>query len=225
MAAKVFSWNDLPDTGRKKDSKGAGFLKLEAPGTYTVRLVLDPIAYLQHWEPVICRSPFKDEKTGEIIDPLMALGHEPKQRFACWVLHREDNSALKLMDFPPSLAKDFRKWSQANGNESAGGMKAPDFRVIVEKGETKLRTKYNAIHMNLAPFTEEEIAVLKAAGGKEGLMDKLRELRRDNTPEEIRALMAQRGISGPPQATASISTPAKATATEAKAVPDEGITF
>jgi len=225
MAAKIFSWNELPDIGKKKGGKSSGFLKLEPGNTYTVRLVLDPIAYLQHWEPVICRSPFRDEKTGEIIDPLMALGHEPKQRFACWVLHREDNSTLKLMDFPPSLAKDFKKWSVANGNESAGGMKGPDFRIVVEKGETKLRTKYAAIHMNVAPFTQDEIAMLKAAGGTEGLLTKLKNLRKDNTPEEIRAMMAEKGITGPPQAKATPQAQTQTAKVESKPASDNDITF
>jgi hypothetical protein len=226
MAAKVFSWQDIPsDSGKKKGGKASTFLKLEPGNTYTVRLVLDPIGYLQHWEPVVCRSPFKDEKTGEIIDPLMALGHEPKQRFACWVLHREDNSALKLMDFGIGLAKDFQKWSKANGGESSGGMKGPDFRIIVEKGETRKQTKYTAVHMNVAPFTQDEIAVLKAAGGTEGLMSKLKELRRDNTPEEIRALMAEKGISGPPASKATAPAAAAKTSAPATVVKDDDMTF
>lgn len=201
MAGKVFGWNDIP-TDNKKGGKGksSSFLKLEPGNTYTVRLVLDPLCYLQHWEPVICRSPYKDEKTGQVIDPLMALGHEPKERFACWVLHREDGNSLKLMDFSMGMAKSFKKWSQANGGESAGGMKAPDFRIIVEKGETRMRTTYTAVPMNPAPFSQEEIAMLKASGGTSGLMDKLKELRRDHTPEEIRAMMSAKGITAPPQA-------------------------
>ena len=227
MAAKVFSWNEIPANPNQKKSGKSAFLKLEPGQTYTVRLVLDPIAYLQHWEPVICRSPFKDEKTGEIIDPLMALGHEPKQRFACWVLHREDGNTLKLMDFSVGLAKDFKRWSTANGGESAGGMKGPDFRIIVEKGETKLKTRYTAVHINVAPFTQDEIAVLKASGGTDGLMSKLKDLRRDHTPEEIRAMMAEKGITGPPQVAQAVAAkPAvAAAAVPAKTVVDAEITF
>lgn len=224
MAGKVFGWNDIPTTAKGGKGKSSSFLKLEPGNTYTVRLILDPLCYLQHWEPVICRSPYKDEKTGEIIDPLMALGHEPKERFACWVFHREDGNSLKLMDFSMGLAKDFKKWSQANGGESAGGMKAPDFRIIVDKGETRMRTKYTAVHMNVAPFTQDEIAVLKAAGGAEGLMAKLKDLRRDHTPEEIRALMSSKGITAPPAGASSQSKPATP-AVAAKAVTDDDIKF
>jgi len=224
--AKVFGWKDIPTDNPKKDGgkRPSRFLRLEPGNEYTIRLVLDPIGYMQHWEPFRCRSPYKDEKTGEIIDPLMALGHEPKPRFACWVFDRNDSNALKLMDFSISLAKDFKKWSSTNGGESAGGMKGPNFRVIVEKGATRLQTRYTAVHMDVAPFTQEEIAVLKAEGGTEGLMNKLREYRKDDTPEEIRQMMAQRGISGPPQPPAQVAQasaqPAAPAAPAAPATPE-----
>ena len=220
MAAKIFSWSDIPtESSSGGGNKSSMFLRLEVNNTYTLRLVLDPICYYQHWQPIRCRSPYKDPETQKVICPLMALGYEPKPRFSCWVLHREDGNALKLVDFSQGLAKDFKKWQKANGNESPGGMKGPDFRIVVEPGEGRIKVKYTCVPMNVAPFSAEEIAVLKAAGGTEGLKEKLQELRKDDSPEEIRKMMAEKGI-GVAQPQTQEAPPSQAPAAAAPAAPE-----
>lgn len=184
---KYVGWDEPEE--RKGGQGGGQFLKLEAGKKYKVRLVSRPVQYFQHWDPVICRSPGVDPESGKTLDPLMLQGHTPKKRYAIWVFDREDQNKLKVMDFPPSLRDQFVEW-KANFNEDPGGPNGPDWIVKLEvPGTDRRRTKYKASYLDKAPFTQEELKQITEGNLKE----KLNELRRENTPEEIRQLLAAKG--------------------------------
>lgn len=185
---KFVDWE--ADSSRSGD--GGQFLKLKGGNKYRVRLVGKAVGYLQHWDPVICRSPGKDDK-GNIIDPLMIDGHEPKKRYAIWVINRDDGNKLQIMDFPPTLFDQFKAWKSAC-NEEPGGSKGCDWQIRLEipSNGDKRRTKYLAMPLDRTPFTEEEIALMRQIDIKKVLT----EVRRDNTPEEIRKMMADKANKG-----------------------------
>ncbi len=189
-------WEKTANTS-KYGEDSSQFLKLKAGESYKVRLVGRPVGYLQHWEPVICRSPGKDPETKQIIDPLMLKGHEPKERYAIWVLDRKDNNALKVMDFPGSLLDKFVKWKDEFQDEP-GGQKGPDWKITltVPPGADKKRTQYDAMNLDRTGFTQEELDLFKKMGGGEGLRAKLAEFRRDHTPEEINEMLAKKNANG-----------------------------
>jgi hypothetical protein len=191
--AKFVDWKDGSSGDRGDGGGGGQFLKLQGGNSYTIRLVGRPIRYMQHWEPVICRSPGVDENTKQVIDPLMVQGYQPKPRYAIWVFHREDANKFKVMDFPGVLMDQFKEWAVTN-NCDPGREKGPDWVIKLEvPGGDKRRTKYHSTaKMNSAPFTEEEMKLLKESK----FHDKLVELRKPNTPDEIRAMMAKRGGGG-----------------------------
>jgi len=188
--AKFVGWTDSTPSGDYGGGGGGQFLKLQGGNTYTIRLVGKPIRYMQHWEPVICRSPGVDEKTKQVIDPLMVQGYQPKPRYAIWVFHREDGNKFKVMDYPGILMDKFKEWAVTN-NVDPGREQGPDWVVKLEvPGGDKRRTRYHATaKMNSTPFTAEEMEILKA----EKFHDKLVDFRKPNTPDEIRAMLAKRG--------------------------------
>lgn len=188
---KHIPW-EKTSNNNKGEEGGSQFLKLKAGETYKVRLVGRPVGYLQHWEPVICRSPGKDPETKQIIDPLWLKGHEPKERYAIWVLDRKDNNGLKVMDFPGKLLDLFVKWKDEFQDEP-GGAKGTDWKIMLEvpPGAEKKFTQYSAMNLDRTPFTQEELDLFKKMGGGEGLRAKLAELRRDHTPEEINEMLAK----------------------------------
>ena len=195
----------------EKNTGGGGgmFLKLEAGKKYKVRLVGKPASYHQHWEPVICRSPGVDPETKKTLDPLMLQGFTPKKRFAMWVLDREDGNKLKIMDFPSVLFDQFAEW-KASANEDPGGANGPDWSIKLDiPGGDRRRTKYKATSLAQTPLTDEELKAIKEGNLKE----KLYEARRPNTPEEIRAMLAQKtgaDPSGPSEPTAAPASDAAA---------------
>lgn len=231
---KYVSWDDAGDKS-KGNGAGALFLKLEPGKKYRIRLVSNPVVYYQHWEPVICRSPGVDPKTQQTLDPLMLTGATPKKRFAIWVFDRDDANKLKVMDFPPSLCDQFAEW-KANFGEAPGGPNGPDWFVKLEvPGTDRRRTKYKASNLEKAPFTEEEIRAIKEGvtvmqDGKEvkvSLKDRLTELRKENTPDEIRALLAaKQDPSGPSKAaTTTIAPSASSAPAGEKKADDDGYPF
>ena len=218
---KYVGWDETSEKG-----KGSGqFLKLEAGKKYRVRLVSNAVQYFQHWEPVICRSPGVDPKTGKVVDPLMLANHTPKKRYAIWVFNRDEGNKLQVMDFPPTLFDQFVEW-KTNFNANPGGENGPDWSIKLEvPGTDRRRTKYKATHLEKAPFTEEELKVLNEGitvmvDGKETKMTlkaRLADLRRENTPEEIRAMMEAKGDPSGPRSSAK---PAAAAEPEEK--PESG---
>jgi len=220
--AKFVGWTDST-SGDRGDGGGGQFLKLQGGNSYTIRLAGKPIRYMQHWEPVICRSPGVDEKTKQVIDPLMVQGYQPKPRYAIWVFHREDQNKFKVMDFPGVLMDKFKEWAVTNSIDP-GREQGPEWVVKLDvPGGDKRRTKYSATaKMNSAPFTDEEMKTLKESK----FHDKLVELRKPNTPDEIRAMMAKRGgdvvaAKAEEQASAPASSPAASNAQQVSKAEDD----
>ncbi len=208
--SKFVGW----DEQETRKGQGGQFLKLEAGKKYKVRLVSNAVQYFQHWEPVICRSPGQDPKTGQVVDPLMLQGFVPKKRYAIWVFDREDQNKLKVMDFPPTLYEQFAEW-KANFNENPGGANGCDWIIKLEiPGTDRRRTKYKATHMDKVPFTPEEVKLIQEGNLKE----KLAELRKENTPEDIRRMVAEKN-GGDPTGPSIPTAPAAGTTQVAPAAP------
>lgn len=190
--ANFMDWGDSTSSKFSGGEKSQ-FLKLQAGNKYRLRLVYKPIRYYQHWEPVICRSPGADPVTKQIIDPLMLEGIEPKQRFACWVIDRADGQ-LKIMDFPGVLFDFFKEW-KINYNDEPGGENGPDWAIKLEQppGGNKTMTKYKAMALDRTPFTPDEKKLITP-----DLTKRLAELRKDNTPDEIREMLAKKRGSAAP---------------------------
>lgn len=182
---KYVPWDQQP-----RGSSGTGntqFLKLEPNKKYKVRLVSKPLVFFQHWDPIAVRSPQPGDD-GKIIDPLMLMGFEPKRRYSIWVIDREDGK-LKIMDFPPTLYEKFVDW-KTECNDDPGGPNGPDWVIRLEvPGNDKRRTKYNATALDRKPFTKEENEAI--ANGN--LNEKLADLRRDHSPDEIRQKLSDAG--------------------------------
>ena len=183
------------DGGRKDfgvGGAGSDFMKLEINKTYKLRMIGKPYEYFQHWEPVICRSP--GIKDGQVLDPLMLEQKNPAARYACWFLNRDDGT-LKIIDFPGSLLDSFLDWAKAF-NAEPGGRNGCDWQVKREgnAGDPR-KSKYKAMPLDRAPFTEEELAMINAKGD---LAKILEEFRKPNTPDEIRRMLAEKrgGTSG-----------------------------
>ena len=183
MGAKFTDWESGGTSG-SGGSDGGLFLKLKAGNKYRIRLVGNkPFSYLQYWEPVVCRSPGVGAD-GTPICPILQANpdNRPKDRYATWVLDRDDGNKLKVMDFPPSLYNYFRDWA-ANTGKNPGGKDGFDWIVTVKKESSF--TKYAGTPLEPTPFTPEELSMIK----KEKLGERLADLRRDNTPEEIREML------------------------------------
>ena len=210
-------WDEPTGKARTGGAGGGSgmFLKLESGKTYRVRLVGNAVQYFQHWEPVICRSPGVDPKTNTVLDPLMQMSkpdgtpYLPKERYAIWVLDRLDGNKLKIMDFPGVLYDRFKAW-KADFNQAPGDVNGPDWKIELQaRGGNKRNTQYIAERLDRTPFTTEEIERIQKGltinGAQISLRDHMANLRRANTPEEIRNLLATKSDpTGPTGANKSV---------------------
>lgn len=204
---KFSNWDEGGTSAQNSSNSGerkSRFLKLQAGNKYRVRLIDKPLHYFQFWEPIIVRSPGTDEN-GNVVCPLMQMGEVPKDRYAIWVMDRNDDNYLKIMDFPPSLFNYFKTWHEATG-QNPGGKQGCDWQITVKApqgGQKKQYTKYEALALDRTPFSEEEIASMKEGvtiyrddeERQVSLKDFLLDVRRDDTPEEIRKKLNEIGKS------------------------------
>jgi hypothetical protein len=167
------------------------FLRLEANKTYRIRLVGRAFEYRQHYTPVCCRSPGPDT------DPLYEMAQMPVKRYAIWVLDRNENNQLSIMDFSPSLYDQFIGWEDMSLDDS-GGDNGPDWSIIVDSSAPppprRPFIRYRTVFLERTPFTDEErqmlIAGVPIGRANMTLMEALAEVRRAHTADEIRGMLA-----------------------------------
>lgn len=107
--------------------------------------------------------------------------NKPKTpRYAMYVLDRNDDNKLKVMEFPSSVWKAFKERYQLTGVKP-GTSKGGDW-VLYRYKENKF-TKYSCQYIEPTPFTEEEKKVITAefSGDKE----KLAKIFKPDSDEEV----------------------------------------
>lgn len=144
-------------------SGGKGnFLNLVSGNQYRVR----PIG-----QPVIMHKYFRTDENGKTrtaitADPescSVAQKHpdlKPTTRYGVYVIDRNDDNKVKVMEFPQSVFNAFGQWAQ-NMKIKPGGKEAFDWSINVTGAGLKKR--YNASALEKTPLTQEEISAYKEA--------------------------------------------------------------
>lgn len=226
---KFLSWDEAKTRTSKSGSggytsDGVEFLKLEVNKKYKVRLVGTPYEYLQHWSPVICRSPESEKTCEELVDPILQMGLQteyPKPRYAMWVFDRNDGNKLKVMDFAPTMLDKFKGWKE-NFNEDPSGLNGPDWIIQGNcPGSDKRKTKWECNYLDKTPFTQEEKEAIK--GGD--LKNKLFKVRAPHTPDQIREMLAKKGAATQASAPAKTASSPSVSSTVVSAGKTEDFAF
>ena len=127
MANQV-NWDQIE---APKSNLSDKFLKLEAGGTYTVRLIKKPIAF---WKYTVKRdNKFFVAITDNPSDSDFKLKHPELRaafRLAILVLHREDSNKLKILEGPRALFENFTVYHGMVGIDP-GSNESGDFRIKV----------------------------------------------------------------------------------------------
>lgn len=160
--ADVGDWaNDFQEDEKAK--KGGGGSNTRTPfmqlkhGDNTVRLVGNHVKFRRHWAPFSARVITHDDYKSQ--DPAWQAGFYPRETFAIHVIDRADGK-LKILEKGKSLFKQFARYNQVNDVNPAG-KDGTDWVITVEG--SGLQTSYSATAKSKpTPFTEEEIAMIKA---------------------------------------------------------------
>lgn len=132
------------------------FMSLSEEGNYKIRLVGNHVKFYRHWSPIrgITHYDYKSE------DPAWQAGFYPSKRFAINVIDRSDGK-LKILEKGSQIFKVFADY-KGLFDKNPAGKDGPDFNIKVEiPGGNKRATKYTVTHLDSAPFTAEEIAMIK----------------------------------------------------------------
>jgi len=160
-AAQSGNWDEdfAPKTaggGSQSGDTKNKYMSLSEAGNYRVRLVGNHVKFYRHWSPVkaITHYDYKSK------DPAWQAGFYPSKRFAINVIDRSDGQ-LKILEKGAQVFQAFSEYKSLFDKNPAG-KDGPDFNIKVEiPGGDKRSTKYTVTHLDSAPFTEAEKAMIR----------------------------------------------------------------
>lgn len=158
-------WNEVPSGG------GTNFLALKSGNTYKIRPLLQPLNFCKYFHKV--DGKMRTAVVSEEVVAQMASKHpqlnRPANRYAMYVLDRNDDDKIKVMEFPISVYKQFANSFQATGNEPGSNKNGSDW--VIKISGSGYNTTYETTFVAGTPLTEEEVNAIKVELG--GDMEKL----------------------------------------------------
>ncbi len=159
-------WNEVPSGGERTN-----FLALKSGNTYKIRPLLQPLNFHKYFHKVdgkMRTAVVSEEVVAQMAAKYPDLG-KPANRYAMYVLDRNDNNQIKVMEFPISVYKQFSNSFQATNNEPGSKVNGSDWMIKISG--TGFNTTYETTFIANTPLTEEEINVVKTelAGDSEKL--------------------------------------------------------
>ncbi len=161
-------WNEVPSGGERTN-----FLALKSGNTYKVRPLLQPLNFCKYFHKVdgkMRTAVVSEEVVAQLAAkyPLTELS-KPANRYAMYVFDRNDDSKIKVMEFPISVYRQFANSFQATNNEPGSKINGSDW--VIKITGTGFNTTYETTFVANTPLTEEEIKAVKAelAGDSEKL--------------------------------------------------------
>jgi len=138
------------------------YMKFDKPGDYTIRLVGNHVKFLRHWDPFERKDRVITDASYKGKDPAWNAGFYPRKTYAIHIIDRADG-VLKILEKGTQIFKEFAHFKSVNDINPAG-KEGPNFVITVEiPGGNKRSTRYSVMaKQGAAPFTEEEIAMVKA---------------------------------------------------------------
>jgi hypothetical protein len=192
-----FSEVDWGSIGGKNAPGGGGggngdripFMKFESGKIYTVRPVGHAIEFYKFFckyngKNIVVNVHKKHKKEAEAVLSNF-FGKEIKMSWRCasFVLDRNDNNSIKVLEGGYSIFEPFALWSQTNGNASPGSNAGGNWAIKVTGDGVAGNNprKYGVSYVGPAPITPDEVSVLKSNAPKM----KFKEIYRPVLPEQI----------------------------------------
>jgi len=217
-------WNDVPGG----DGSRAEFLSMKSGNTYKVRPLLDAYNFHKYFHKVDGKT--RTAVVTEEVVALLAAKYpseltKPANRYAMYVIDRNDGNKIKILEFPISVYKVFCNSFEANKKKPGSRLEGSDW--LIKKSGAGLNTSYETTFVDYSPLTDEEYEALKVVlgGDKEKIATffpfssvEQAEKKLFNPDEEGSSNSGQIDSSGTPASAASASSP---TAPAASAAADD----
>lgn len=157
--------NFNPD--RKGKGNGITFLRFQSDKTYRVRPFAAAVEFYKIFvgkgKPSIIVDPDDKDEAAKLLTEKAGTEMRPSYRNAMFVLDRNDDNRVKIMEGGFQIFEAFANWSSGSGTKPGSGA-AGDWQITVT-GDG-LNRKYQPVYLGPAMFTDEEkkvISALKAA--------------------------------------------------------------
>ncbi|NJL70138.1 MAG: hypothetical protein HC888_00390 [Candidatus Competibacteraceae bacterium] len=177
----------------KKGGSGNGnniYLRLEANQPRRIRPVHKPYMFWKYFH----QAGPKDFRTAIIADPDQSSlkdkypQNRPSRKFAMVVFDREDDNKLKIMEFGSTVFAELKSYKNITKQEP-GGPHGADITIckVLAPGAPLRETEYTVKFEDRAPFTAEEMALLKS----EEVAEKynLKKVFAPQTDEEVESIL------------------------------------
>jgi hypothetical protein len=196
-----FNDNDENKESPEGDRRKTNYADLSKPGKYVIRLVGDHVRFRKRFAPY--KATLQEDELD--IDLAYVEGWYFPKKYAVNIINKTglkegEVGKHEVLEKGPSVFKNFANYKSVFGVDPAG-KKGPDFLIDVKipKGDdgkpNKLKTEYTVTHIKEAPFTPEEIAMIKEGGGLYDLSgiyrstssEKIQEMWESLSPEQRKA--------------------------------------
>ena len=177
---------DWSDVAPKPSGNGGNldFLRLKSGNTYKIRPLHKPVHFYKYFHRGE-DGKLRTALTGDPTDCPVAAEHpglrKPANRYAIFVIDRNDGNKIKVMEAPVSVFKHFRDRFEATGQKPGGNKDGGDWQIKITG--SGLKTEYSATYLKDTPLTQEELEAFSAV--MDGDRERLGKIYRIDSPEEI----------------------------------------
>lgn len=156
-------WDNVPSG----DGSRAEFLQLKSGNTYKVRPLLDAYNFHKYFHKVegqkMRTAIVTEETVGLMAAKYPSELNKPANRYAMYVIDRNDGNKIKIMEFPFSIYKAFCNSFDATKKMPSHKTDGSDW--LIKKSGVGLNTSYETTFVTNTPLTDEEFANLKEVTG------------------------------------------------------------
>jgi len=152
---------------KKNKGNGISFLRFESDKTYKVRPFATAVEFFKIFvgkgKPSLILDPDDKDEAAKLLTEHSGTEMRPSYRNAMFILDRNDNNRVKIMEGGSQIFEAFAAWNSGSGIKPGSGA-AGDWQITVT-GDG-LNRKYSAVYLGPCVFTDEEkktISALKAA--------------------------------------------------------------
>jgi hypothetical protein len=153
----------------KHDSNGEGktdFLTLKSGSTYKIRPLLEAYNFNKYFHKIdgkMRTAVVDDEVVSQLAAKYPSELNKPANRYAMYVIDRNDENKIKIMEFPISVYKAFCNSFDATKRKPGSRQDGSDW--LIKKTGTGLNTSYETTFVDYTPLTEDEYEKFKKVLG------------------------------------------------------------
>lgn len=205
------SWSDI-SSGGYDDSKSLSFLSLKPGNTYKIRPLGDPVIFFKVYHKNADGSNrsaiVENPKTTDIKQRHPEIKNVVK-RFGAMVIDRSDGY-VKIMEFSQTVGGHIASICEAINKNVGSSKEGYDIQITVKGNPGGIKREFTVVPLGQTPLSDEEMTQVKEKMQGKRIEEKLKEIFKSDTPEQIEnKLFGARDSDGKFSSNATTASPSK----------------